>query len=118
VLFEAGEPPLPELSVGGDPGIDLPERIRAESIHAPLAVDADVDEPGVAQHSKVLGHERLAHREPIDELAHGPFAVAQQVEDAAAVGFGEELERGDHGMSMPAELYACQVMDANASWAS
>jgi hypothetical protein len=39
----------------------------------------------------------LAYRQPIDELAHRPFTVAQQIEDAAAVRLGEELEGGDHG---------------------
>ena len=110
VLFEAGEPPLPELSIGGDPGIDLPEWLRAKSIHAALAIDAYLDEPRVTQHTKVLRDGRLAHRERLDELAHGPLTVAQQVKDAATVRFGQQLERSDHPNNMPIRLYACQVM--------
>ena len=97
LALEPIEPVLPQTSIGGDPYVDLAERFRPEPIQAPLSIDADVDEARVAQHAEVLRDGGLADRQPLDKLAHRPLTVAQQVEDAATVRFGEELEGGDHG---------------------
>jgi hypothetical protein len=42
----------------------------------------------------VLGDAGLRHPERIDELAHRPLALAQEVEDPAAAAVGEHVE--DH----------------------
>ena len=97
LALEAIESALPQAPVGGDPHVDLAERFRPEPIQAPLGIDADVDETRVTEHAEVLRDGGLAHRQPGDELANRALAVAQQVEDAATVRFGEELEGGDHG---------------------
>jgi hypothetical protein len=97
VSFEAVESLIPELPVRLDPGVDLAEAFRPQPVHAPLRVDADVDEARIAEHAEVLRDRGLAHRQLVDELADRPLAISQQVEDAAAIRFGEELERGDHG---------------------
>jgi hypothetical protein len=96
VPLEAVESLIPESPVGLDPCIDLAKRLRPQPVEASLGIDADVDESRVAEHAEVLRDGRLAHRQPVHELAHGSLSVAQQVEDAAAVRFGEELEWGDH----------------------
>jgi hypothetical protein len=46
----------------------------------------------------VLRHPGLAQAEPIDELADRPLALTEEVEDAATLGLGEDVE-GVHGGS-------------------
>src|SRR5262249_46742762 len=43
------------------------------------------------------------------DVTDRPLPLAQEVEDPAAVGFGDHLE---HATSMPRQLYACQGMSA------
>jgi hypothetical protein len=96
VALQSVEAFVPQSPVRLDPGVDLAKSLRPQPVDASLGIDPDIDEAGVAEHAEVLRDGRLAHRKPIHELAHWPFAVAQQVEDAAAIRFGEELEGGDH----------------------
>jgi hypothetical protein len=110
VALEAIESVFPQAPVRRDPCIDLAESIRPKPVHTPLGIDADVDKAGIAEHAEVLRDRGLAHGQLLDELPDGPFAIAQQVEDAAAVRFSQELEGGDHGSSMPDGLYARQAM--------
>jgi hypothetical protein len=44
----------------------------------------------------VLGHPGLADPESVHQFAHGPVAVAEQVEDPAASGLGDDVERDRH----------------------
>jgi hypothetical protein len=110
VSLEALQTLAPEPPIRLDPRIDLLEPLRTKSVHASLGIDADVDETCLTQHPEVLRDGWLAHREPVHELTHRSLAVSQEVEDATAGRFGEELEGGDHLPSMPLWLYACQVM--------
>lgn len=92
--LEGVEALAPERPVGLQPPVDLGQGLGLQGIEASLGVDADPDEPGVPQHPQVLGHARLAEPEPGHQLVHRPLALAQQVEDVAAVRLGEHLEGG------------------------
>lgn len=106
--FELVEGSRPEPPVRSQPVVDLGQRLETQPVEAPLGVGPDVDEAGLAQHSQVLGHRRLTHVKPVDELADGTLAVAQKVEDLPAAGLGEDGEA--HRPSMPPWLYECQGM--------
>ena len=94
VLFEGVEALRPVAAVGLEPAGDLGQRLGAQPVPAALAVRADLDEPGLAQHLEVLGDAGLAEVEARDEVAGGPLAVAQQVEDLASGRFGERRVGG------------------------
>jgi hypothetical protein len=66
-------------------------------------------EAGFAQHPQVLGDRRLAQLKLGDELAHGLLGVSKQVEDAPAVGLGEDVERC-HRTFIPYQAYSCLVI--------
>ena len=59
-----------------EPGVELAQRLGAQGVQAPLAVAADLDEAGVAQHPKVLGRLRLAQLERIGQFADELLAAA------------------------------------------
>ena len=98
VVFEGVEAVGPVAAVRLEPARDLGERLGAEAVPAALAVRAHLDEPGLAQHLEVLGDAGLAEVDPRDEVADGPLAVAQQVEDLAA-GRLRECRVGRHELS-------------------
>lgn len=97
MVFEAIQVGRPELAIGRKPVVELYEGLRPDSVQPSLGVHPYVDEPGVPENSEMLGHGRLADAEPVDELAHRPFAVAQQIEDREAAGLGENLKCGKRG---------------------
>ena len=68
------------------------QRIGAHTVDAPLRVGPRLDEPGLAQHPQVLRHRGLAHRQRVDQIADRAFLGQQQVEDAAAVRLGQDVE--------------------------
>jgi hypothetical protein len=86
VVFEAVKVRRPELAVRAEPFVELRERLGPDAIQASLRVCARLDEAGVPQHAKVLGHRRLADPEAVDELADRPFSVAEQIQDLEPVG--------------------------------
>ena len=106
--FEPIEPVHPALPVRLQPRIDFFERLRAEPVDPTLGVRPDVDQPGFPEHPEMLRDRRLAHPEPVDQLPYRAVAIEEEIQDAAPVGFGQEFEGGDHGLSMPDGLYACQ----------
>ena len=68
-----------------------------------LRLDARLDEPGLAQDAQVLGDGGLAQRQSADELADGPLAFTQQIEDSPPVRLGQDFERG-HAVYLPAVI--------------
>ena len=92
MALEGVEPVAPRHAVGRQPLVDGVERLGPEPVHAAWPGHGDVDEPRLAQHAEVLGHERLAHAERVDELAHGTLPRSKQVEQAPAIGVGHDLE--------------------------
>src|SRR4051794_35632398 len=83
VLFERIEAAAPELTVGGEPGVQLRERLGAQPVPAPLPVTPNPDESRLAQDAQMLRHTRLAQLEVLDEVAHGPVALAKKLQDPA-----------------------------------
>jgi len=106
MVFEVVERSDPQSAVGGQPLVNLGEWFETQPVHASLGVGPDLDESGVAKDAQVLGDRRLAQAEPVDELADGPLAGAQKVEDVPASGLGQNREA--HPRSMPDQLYAGQ----------
>ena len=82
----------PELAVRGEPFVELRERLGPDAIQAPLSVCARLDEAGLPQHAKVLGHRRLADPKAVDELADRPFSVTEQIQDLEPPRLGEDLQ--------------------------
>jgi hypothetical protein len=81
VVFEAIQMSRPEPAVGGEPLVELGERLRSDAVQAPLRIRAGLDEPGVLENAEVLRHGWLAEAELLDELSDGPLAVAEQIEN-------------------------------------
>src|SRR5829696_8443999 len=96
MLFERVETATPELTIGGKPPIHVGERLGPQPVPAPLALSAHTHDTGVAQDAQMLRHPRLADREPVDQLADGPFAVTEQVENPPALRVREDVESGVH----------------------
>ena len=92
MTLEPVEPVGPVAAIGGEPAVDLGQRRRVEPVPAPLRVDPHADEPGVAQDPQVLRDPGLAEPKVLDELADQVLAVAQQIEDPAAAGIGQDVE--------------------------
>ena len=84
MTLEHVEPVRPVAPVRRQPAIDLSQRCRIKAVPAPLRVDADAHEPGLAQHPQMLGDAGLAQPELVDQLAYRVLALAQQVEESAA----------------------------------
>src|SRR5829696_1257176 len=96
MLFERVETATPELTIGGKPPIHVGERLGPQPVPAPLALRAHAHDTGVAQDAQMLRHPRLADREAVDQLADGPFAVTEEVENAPALRVREDVEGGVH----------------------
>src|SRR5262245_583076 len=69
VMFEAIEPPFPDLAVALGPVSHFLQRARFQPARAPLRLAAARDESGPLEHAKVLRHGREAHVEWLGELA-------------------------------------------------
>lgn len=85
----------PQLAVGGQPCVEVRERLGADAVLTPLRVHARLHQPRVSQHAQVLGDGGLAEPQRCDELPDGPFALAQQLEDRLPARLGEGLEGGE-----------------------
>jgi hypothetical protein len=81
VVFEAIKVRRPEPAVGGEPLVELGERLRPDAVQAALRIRAGLDQPGILEDAEVLRHRWLAEAELLDELPDGPLAVAEQLED-------------------------------------
>jgi hypothetical protein len=81
VVFEAIEVRGPEFAVGGQPVVELGERLRPNAVQAALRIRPGLDQPRFLEDAEVLGHGRLAEADAADEVAHGSLAVAEQIQD-------------------------------------
>lgn len=96
MLFEGIEVRGPERAVGLKPVVEFAEWGGADAVETALSIDADIHEAAVAEDAEMLGNCRLAEAEGVHEVTDGALAFEQEIEDAAPVWFGEELERGGH----------------------
>jgi len=108
MAFESIDMHRPETTELSEPGVELLEWPGLQAIEAALRVDGRFDEAGVAKDAEVLGDGRLGHAELTLDLANGLFVGSQEAEDRAAVGLGDDLECGFHGLYMPLHVYTCQ----------
>ena len=92
MAFEGVEPTAPRGAVGRQPLVDFPQRLGPQPVHAALGVDPDVDEPRVPEHPQVLGDRGLADVQRRHELTDWSLVLPEEIEDAAAVGLGQDLE--------------------------
>ena len=92
MAFQVVEARGPPFAVGPQPCVELAQRIGAHAVDAPLGVDTRFHESRIAQHPQMLRHRGLAHRQRVDQIADRPFLGQQEVEDAAAVGLGQDFE--------------------------
>ena len=86
----------PHRAVGREPLVDLAYALLTDAVHALLCGWPHVHKAGIAQYAEVLRDRGLRHVERGDDLADGPFALAEQIEDQAPVGLGERFESGGH----------------------
>ena len=110
MTFEPVQAGAPHFPVRLKPLVELDQRFKAKAVEAPLADRTDRNQPGIAQHSKLLRDRRLRHGEPFDEGVHGLLSVEQLVEDLPAAPLRDDFEGfpGDHPSSMPQRVYVCQ----------
>jgi hypothetical protein len=94
VVLELVEALSPHLAVGLEPPVELDQRLNPDAVQTALAVGADIDEPGVAKHAKMLRYRRLAHRQPLDQCADRALAAAQLIQDLSPAWLGDDLNRG------------------------
>jgi hypothetical protein len=108
MAFESIDVHRPEATELSEPGVELLERSGLQAIKAALGVDGRFNEASVAKYAQVLGDRRLGHAKLALDLANGLLVESQKAEDRAAVGLGDDLEGGFHGLYMPCHVYTCQ----------
>ena len=110
MTFEPVQAGAPHFPVGLKPLVELDQRFKAKAVEALLAVGADGNQTGIAQHAKLLRNRRLCHGEPSDQGVHGLLSVEQLVEDLPAAPLRDDFEgfSGDHSSSMLQQIYVCQ----------
>lgn len=90
---------MPEHAVVLEPAIDLPQRLRIESIEAVASGAVFLDEARSAQQAQMLRNGGAGNGKGAGDLARGLAAVAEEVKDGAAGGIGECTEDGIGEMS-------------------
>jgi len=96
------------MAVWSQPCVDLDESFGSNAVETPLGVGSHRNDSGLAHHTQVLGHRRLAQPEMFDQVAHGAFPFAQQIEDLPAIRLGENCKA--HGMNIANRAYNCQAI--------
>src|SRR5687767_6174867 len=89
VIAERVEPVGPELAVGREPVVELGEGAWIEAVKPPRAVDADGDEPRLAQRLQVLADIGLRQIERLDQRAGRLLAPPEQGKNVATNGIGK-----------------------------
>jgi len=96
VTLESVQAADPHGPVWLQPGIELAQRLRPNPINPPLRVDPRFNETALAQDAQMLRHSRLAHVQFLNQLADRTLALAEQLNDHAAIWLRHDLERGTH----------------------
>ena len=90
--FKLVEVRCPQLAVGGEPLVELRERLWPDPIQAALCIRPHLDQTGILENAQVLRDGGLAQAKAVDEFAHRPFAIAQVLEDRKSPRLRENLE--------------------------
>src|SRR5678815_5680628 len=98
----------PEAPEGTEPFVELHERLRSQSIEAPLCFDPRFHQARLSQHPQVLGDGWLRQSKLTLDLAHGALGREQQAEDGPSIGLRDDGERGFHDGYIAMYSYYCQ----------
>ena len=99
--FQGVEVSIPGPPVGSQPLVHVAERFEPDAVDAALRVGVRVHEACVAQNLQVFGDRRLAERQRLDQVAHRPLVLDEEVEDPPPTLLGQDLEGARHPISMP-----------------
>jgi hypothetical protein len=95
---EALEVLLPKTPVPLDPGLKLLKRCGTQCVDSALSVYANVNQPGITEHSQMFGNLRLAQVQPSDHVADRAWAVPQQFDDLEAVRLSQRSQSFNNGL--------------------
>src|SRR5262245_6603165 len=100
----------PELSVGGQPLVELGQRLGSDAVQPALRVAPDLDKLRILEDAEMLRDKGLAEAKAAGELPDRPLAVAKQLKDGYTAGLSKNLQRGRclHRSNMHYRLYVCQ----------
>src|SRR5262252_2053 len=103
--IDVSGPDPPERS---QPGFDLLQRLRFQSVETALCVYGRFDDTGVPQHAQMLRYGRLRHPKPALDVADRLLRREEQAQNRAAVRLGDDVEDRLHAPTMRQGSYACQ----------
>src|SRR5215217_901167 len=112
------EPLRPEALVAQHPIVDGLERPRVQPVHPPPPLVARLDRPHLAEHPQMFGHQRLGHPQPAHQVAHGPLAGGEEVQDLPPPGLGYRVKRVRRGRRSGHEgiIYNRMVICQGPGW--
>jgi hypothetical protein len=84
----------PHAPVGHEPRVDSLQWFWPNAVQAPLRVAAHLDQARFAQDAQVLGNRRLTQRQVVDELSDRALRLSEQIQNATAIGLGDDFEDG------------------------
>src|ERR1700689_5473850 len=96
--FQVVETGGPEVAVLADPGVDGAQGLRIKLVDTVAAFAVFANQVRAAQQAQVLGNGGTRDRESVGDLPRRLAAAAEEVEDGAARGIGQGLERGLGGL--------------------
>src|SRR2546423_1896073 len=106
VAFESIDMSGPEPTERRQPGIQLLQWLRFQSVETALCVHGGFHEPGLAQHPQVLRHRRLRHPKPTLDFSYRLLGRDQEAQDRAAVRLRDDCEHGFHTLNIRDMAYA------------
>ena len=86
----------PEAAELRQPRIELLEGFRFEAVETALRVNGGFNKTGVAEDAEMLGDGGLGHAQAALDVSDGLLGGAEEAEDGAAVGLGNDFEGGLH----------------------
>jgi hypothetical protein len=92
-LVHALEAPLPGPGEAAHPLVDRLERPAVDPVEPLSPLLAHAHQADLAQHPQVLGDQRLREAQRRDEIADGPLARGEDIQDLPPPGFGHRVER-------------------------
>jgi hypothetical protein len=96
--LEAGQIRTPEAAIVFEPGIYGAKRFGIELIDAVAAFAMFKNQMRAAQKTEMLRYGRPGNRKGLGDMARRLTAATKQIENGAAGGIGEGLERSFGGM--------------------